>query len=220
MLAPQAVASQSSIISKIFPTFKTIETISEENACAVSRHGLRLQLVIYIRFKRFRKSWTPFWVERIHRVSSCITIKVNSKGIGFLKCCFKGMKPWKSSSHMWWQTFHPFCPSPGTPLIPSWSPSWKVQKGPQQRLLNLMDSFRLSSWPHCWWWLLLRAVMASLMDPICLPLIRNASQSPQQPYNHHQHAEQSKGLDLTVTRLFQDKCFKRALSCFHIKSLY
>ena len=105
------------------------------------------------------------------------------KRFWLFKCFYEGRKPCNSSSHMWWQTFHPFCPSPGPPLIPSWSPSWKVQKGPQQRLLNLMDSFRLSSWPHCWWWLLLRAVMASLMDPICLPLIRNASQSPQPPHN-------------------------------------
>ena len=71
-------------------------------------------------------------------------------------------------------TFQPFC----RPL--------KVQKAPQRRLLNLMDSFRrLSSRPHCWWWLLLRAVMASLMEAICLSLIRNASQSPQAPQPKH-----------------------------------
>ena len=71
-------------------------------------------------------------------------------------------------------TFQPFC----RPL--------KVQKAPQRRLLNLMDSFRrLSSRPHCWWWLLLRAVMASLMEAICLSLIRNASQSPQAAQPKH-----------------------------------
>ena len=75
-------------------------------------------------------------------------------------------------------TFQPFC----RPL--------KVQKAPQRRLLNLMDSFRrLSSRPHCWWWLLLRAVMASLMEAICLSLIRNASQSPQAAQPKHKFTE-------------------------------
>ena len=80
------------------------------------------------------------------------------------------------------------------------SESAKGSSSPQRRLLNLMDSFRrLSSRPHCWWWLLLRAVMASLMEAICLWLIRNASQSPQQPHNHHHHTEQCKALDLIAT---------------------